>query len=121
MDHPEELEPLGFHFKEMDGQLAVTEAPLVLHRYDLADIVTDLAEQLSNQTVQLIPEQLEELLHSMACRAAVKANDTQSLQELEALVQEVYRDERIRHCPHGRPVGVTMTRYEIEKKFGRHG
>lgn len=121
LDHPEELEALGFHFKEMDGQLAVTEAPLVLHRYDLADIVTDLAEQLSNQTVQLRPEQLEELLHSMACRAAVKANDTQSLQELEALVQEVYRDERIRHCPHGRPVGVTMTRYEIEKKFGRHG
>lgn len=110
----------GFRFSFEREQVQVLEAPLVLHRYPLEEIIEDLAEGMLRGKVELTPSRLENLLHSMACRAAIKANEDHSIEELQALAEQVYLDARIRHCPHGRPVGITMTKYEVEKKFGRH-
>lgn len=65
------------------------------------------------------PQVLEELYHSMACKAAIKANDVNSPAELERLFERVYFDEAIRYCPHGRPVAITMTKERFERQFGR--
>ncbi len=109
----------GFRFLTGGGVAQITEAPLILHRYDLAGIVQSMIESMMEGKQELAPEEFEDLLHSMACRAAIKANEKNSPKELEELVRQVY-DEDIRHCPHGRPVGITMSKYEIEKRFGRH-
>lgn len=121
LQHNTDFEQFGFRFAQREHGLAILEAPVVLHQYDLVGIVEDMIENLSQHKVDFSPQKLDDLLHSMACRAAVKANDRHSLEELQALVQQVYFDRRIRHCPHGRPVGIAMTKYELEKKFGRHG
>ncbi len=55
----------------------------------------------------------------MACRAAIKAGDRTSRQELISLAQELERNPQVRYCPHGRPVYVLLKRRELEKQFGR--
>lgn len=117
-----DFEAYGFRFQfERQNQIQILEAPLILHQYDLTEIIQDMAQSAAFSKEDLTPVEFEELLHSIACRSAIKAGAENTPEELEALVKEVYRDNRIRHCPHGRPVAITMTRYEIEKKFGRRG
>lgn len=119
-ENRELLVEYGFRFGINDaGAVTVLEAPLVLHRYDLAAVVQDMLQNIRARKMEITPEAFEDLLHSMACRAAIKANADNTLEELEVLVEQVYLDSKIRHCPHGRPVGITMTRHEIERKFGR--
>ncbi|MGI5959166.1 MAG: DNA mismatch repair endonuclease MutL [Massiliimalia sp.] len=121
-EQEETFSEYGFHFRfDGESEVSVTEAPLVLHRYDLITIIQEIAENILSQKSNLTPQTLEDLLHSIACRCAIKANEHTTQEELEQLVYEVYGDGKIRHCPHGRPVGITLTKYEIEKKFGRHG
>ena len=57
--------------------------------------------------------------HSKACKSAIKAHDKNTAEELEAIVREVLADEKIRFCPHGRPVIVKLSKKEIEKYFSR--
>lgn len=109
----------GFRFQMTDGHVQILEAPLILHRYDLPEIVQDMVKNIVTCKTDITPVSFEELLHSMACRSAIKAHENHTPEELEELVRQVYADKRIRHCPHGRPVGVVLTKYEIEKKFGR--
>jgi DNA mismatch repair protein MutL len=118
--HRELFAQFGFTFQIDGKKVQVTQAPLILHRYPLSEIVEGMAKDMMNSHVDLTPAVFEDLLHSMACRAAMKANEDNSSEELEELAKQVYYDQKIRHCPHGRPVGITMTKYEIEKKFGRH-
>jgi len=62
---------------------------------------------------------LDDMLHSVACKAAIRGNDKNDITELQALAEQVYGDEKIRHCPHGRPVIFTMSKSSIERQFGR--
>ncbi len=62
---------------------------------------------------------LDDILHDLACKAAVKANDKNTAKELQKLAEDVFYDENIRHCPHGRPVMFVLTKREIEKNFKR--
>ena len=119
LSHQSLTEQMGFRFDEQKGSVRIIEAPLILCRYDLKAIVEDLAKNILQHKFDITPQVFDDLLHSMACRAAIKANEDHSLTELEELAKQVYYDQKIRHCPHGRPVGITMTKYEIEKKFGR--
>lgn len=111
---------LGFYFEEFGNHtLLLREVPLVLAEYDLTDIFLDLAKKLLEQKREISSDSLEHLLHSMACRSAIKANDKSDIAELTELLRQVYADDEIRHCPHGRPVVVAFTKAELEKKFGR--
>ena len=65
------------------------------------------------------PELIEDVLHRIACRSAIKAHDQNNRAELEELVRIICADENVRYCPHGRPVMIRYTRKEIEKQFGR--
>ena len=55
----------------------------------------------------------------MACKAAIKMNDKNSDAELKKLAEDVYFNEKIRHCPHGRPVMFVISKYDFEKQFRR--
>ena len=63
-------------------------------------------------------EKRENLLHTMACKAAIKGGWTSDVSELRVLVEKVQSGE-VRYCPHGRPVAVKLTKYELEKMFKR--
>ena len=66
-----------------------------------------------------MPEKLDWIYHSMACRAAVKAGNFTSSYEAEKFVENLLKREDIRYCPHGRPVMIEMTKRELEKQFKR--
>lgn len=89
---------------------------------DPADAETALAE-LTGQLLEgrtLDPEALrDELLHTVACKAAIKAGYHTQPRERDALVREVLTRDDIKYCPHGRPVCVTLTRKQLEKQFRR--
>ena len=61
----------------------------------------------------------DDILHTVACKGAIKANEITSSKELEQLAQRVWEDTSIRYCPHGRPIITTMSKYNIERNFGR--
>ena len=61
----------------------------------------------------------EDILHSIACKSAIKAGWDTHPQEIEALVREVLADEQLRYCPHGRPIALTLRRHDFEKEFFR--
>ena len=65
------------------------------------------------------PAVVEEKLASMACKAAVKGNSSLKTEEMEALLDELLTLENPYNCPHGRPTIISMSKYEIEKKFKR--
>lgn len=76
-------------------------------------------DELSEDTVKGKPEVILQKLASMACKAAVKGNSRMSEAEAEALLDELLTLENPYHCPHGRPTMISMSQYEIEKKFKR--
>ena len=59
------------------------------------------------------------IYHNIACRAAIKSGDESSCDELLALVKKLEKNPEVRHCPHGRPILINITKREIEKKFVR--
>lgn len=64
-------------------------------------------------------EHLDWIYHNVACRSAIKAGDNNSDAELLALAKQVVSDNEVRFCPHGRPVMIELSKYELEKQFGR--
>lgn len=119
-NNKELLKDLGFLYDEFGtNAFIIREVPLVLTKYDIADIFVDLANKIASNKREITSDSYENLLHSMACRSAIKAHDNTSVEELRELLIHVYENDEIRHCPHGRPVVISMTKYEIEKQFGR--
>ncbi len=119
-EHRSLLEGMGFVYEEFgNNALIVREVPLVLAECDPAELLLDTAGKLIAGKRDVSSDAYERLLHSMACRSAIKAGDETSLEELAELLRMVYANGEIRHCPHGRPVAAALTRREIEKLFGR--
>ena len=83
------------------------------------EIVQEIAHNLVLGKINPQAHILDDMLHEMACKSAIRANDKNSIEELQALTERVCGDESIRHCPHGRPVMFTMTKYNLERQFRR--
>ena len=83
------------------------------------EIIPEIAENLCLSKQDPQTHIFDDMLHTIACKSAIKANDTNDIRELQALAEQVYADEKIRHCPHGRPVMFTMTKGNIEHQFRR--
>jgi DNA mismatch repair protein MutL len=114
------LERLGFAFDFSRRPFAVaTAAPIFFDGLNLDEIVQELAHNLFLGKVNPQSHALDDMLHEMACKSAIKANDRNSTEELQALAERVCNDESIRHCPHGRPVMFTMSKYNLERQFRR--
>ncbi len=120
LDNLELLDKAGYRVEDFGGGMViVSECPTAVADADLAEVVMELAGYLVNNRRDLIPEKLDWIYHSTACRAAIKAGDKTSEYELEKFVEKLLNDPDIRYCPHGRPVLIEMSKYEIEKNFGR--
>jgi DNA mismatch repair protein MutL len=78
-----------------------------------------MLDDFSMITGRETPELILEKVASMSCKAAVKGNQSLSFSEFDALVTELLTLDNPYHCPHGRPTIISMTKYEIEKKFKR--
>ncbi|MBQ8210527.1 MAG: DNA mismatch repair endonuclease MutL [Clostridia bacterium] len=104
-----------------EGTVIVRECPTELSDSDIRAVVEEMADKLACDSSNPEPEKLEWLYHSTACRAAVKAGDNLTVTEMESLAKQVLFDDEVRYCPHGRPVLLTMSEYEIKKLFGRNG
>lgn len=100
-----------------DGTVLVREIPDYIRAEDAAATLEELARKLLLQRAD--PDGArDELLHTMACKSAIKAGMTTDTAELTALVRQV-QSGAVRYCPHGRPVAVKLRKYEVEKMFKR--
>ncbi len=116
------FEKAGYMIEDFGvGCVIVRGAPLELANADIASLVCELAGELKKGKLSMIPERLDWLYHNTACRAAIKAGDSTNPVEQAELIRMVLADDNIRYCPHGRPVLTEITRYELEKQFGRLG
>ena len=119
LDGMEQIRALGF---EMDsfGQhsVAVREAPAYIDAGDLAMTVSEMAQKLMDRRTP-VPDRLDDLIHTVSCKAAIKAGSETSMQEMQSLCDRVLSDPDVTCCPHGRPVTVRLTKYELDKMFKR--
>ena len=102
-----------------NGAVIVRECPMILEADDIEDVVLEIASNLSLSKTDVQAEKVDRIYHTAACKAAIKAGYKNSTAEMKALAERVLYNDDVRYCPHGRPVLVEMSRYELEKQFGR--
>lgn len=114
------LERFGFGFEDFGGgTVLLRQIPAELSPEDGQAALAEIAEDLLSGK-KLDPDSLRDrMLHTVACKAAIKAGWHSDRRELEALVREVMERDDLRYCPHGRPITVTVTQAELEKQFRR--
>ena len=118
-DNKEICSQLGFGIRFVTAPRVMLDGiPVLSDDEDPADLLTRLADILVSGKNNKGDELFDELYHSIACKASIKANSFTSKQELERLVEMVESGD-IRYCPHGRPVTVKLTKRQIEKMFKR--
>lgn len=120
LENIELLADAGYDISDFgDRCIKVGACPPELVDCNISDIVTEISGYLANNVKTLMPEKLDWIYHSMACRAAVKAGNFTSSYEAEKFVENLLKRDDIRYCPHGRPVMIEMTKKELEKQFKR--
>ena len=116
----EMLADMGFTFDFSERPcVTATAVPTFLPEEEMENVISEIAENLRLYKHQPQSRILDDMLHTVACKSAIRGNDKNSLAELQSLAEQVYLDERIRHCPHGRPVMFTMSKNNIAHQFGR--
>lgn len=119
-ENTELLADYGFVFDFSERPCAAaTAVPTFVMELNIEEIIAEMAENLRLYRHDPQPRILDDMLHTMACKAAIKGNDDNDVTELKKLAETVWTDERIRHCPHGRPVMYVMTKANIEHQFRR--
>lgn len=107
-----DIEPFG------QNSFAVRAIPAYLDSGAVQETVAEMADKLMNNRTP-VPDRLDDVIHTVACKAAIKAGMTSSLAELQDFCNRVLADQDVVCCPHGRPVTVRLTRYELDKMFKR--
>ncbi|MBQ7595969.1 MAG: DNA mismatch repair endonuclease MutL [Clostridia bacterium] len=120
LENTDILSKAGYAVEDFgQGMVIVTECPTFIESGDIESVISELAGYLAENKKDLIPEKLDWIYHSTACRAAIKSGDYTSSYEMEKFVESLLSSPDIRYCPHGRPVLMEMSKKEIEKNFGR--
>lgn len=112
------LEEFGFEVDELGQDLAVRQAPFDVDAGDIPAALEELAQKLLSTGGADPAAARDELLHTMACKAAIKGGWRSGPQELERVAQAVMSGQ-VKYCPHGRPVAIELSRKELEKQFKR--
>ena len=111
---------LGFEIEEFGtGSVAIRSMPVDLYGCDEMEFFREVLDELCENPMKDQPDVILNKLASMACKAAVKGNNSLTLEEVSVLLDEMLTLDNPYHCPHGRPTIISMSRYEIEKKFKR--
>lgn len=114
------FQKLGFEIEPFGGkEYSVTAIPANLFGLNGQELVVEILDSLSDFHGNETPQMITEKIASMSCKAAVKGNQKLSRAEIEALIGELLTLENPYHCPHGRPTIISMSKYELEKKFKR--
>ncbi len=114
------LEELGFEIQEFgENTLLIRQIPMDLDGTQAADSLETLSTDLLNGRRESRESIRDTLLHTVACKAAIKAGWVSSEKELMKLAEEVLSREDLKHCPHGRPICITLSKKNLEKQFKR--
>lgn len=120
MNSQDMLENLGFEIDEFgEGTILLRQIPMDLNPKDAADALEAMASDLLSGRRESKNTVRDELLHTVACKAAIKAGWKNDEQELLVIAREVMSREDLKHCPHGRPICITLSKKQIEKQFKR--
>ena len=114
------LESAGLEVSDFGGSsVCLRSVPADVEQSSAEDLLVELAAKLAHGSRDALNERTEWVLHSISCRAAIKAGDHTSPQELMALAEKILSGEVPPFCPHGRPCVLKLTRKELENQFGR--
>lgn len=114
------IKQCGFELEEFgESQIIVRAIPSLVDGDSVKDLMLEIAQKLLEHKTDILPDKIDWIYHSASCRGAVKAGDYTSRQEQEMFVKKLLAMPNIRFCPHGRPVFIKMSKYDIEKQFGR--
>ena len=114
------LNTMGFECDVFgDSEVIVRGVPGDLEAGDVEEVLVSLITNSANSKSELITEDYERMLYTIACKAAIKANHRLSEKEMEELARRVFMMKNINTCPHGRPIVISMSKKEIEKEFKR--
>lgn len=110
----------GFEAEEFgDSTVIVRAVPALAGDSNVQDLILEIAQKLLEHKTDILPDKIDWIYHSASCRGAVKAGDNTSREEQELFVKKLLSMPEIRFCPHGRPVFIKISKYDIEKQFGR--
>lgn len=116
----EQIERLGYEIEHFGGkEYMISAIPDNLYKIDMKDLFIEMLDDFSDMTGRETPDLILEKVASMSCKAAVKGNDELSSAEMDELIEELLTLDNPYNCPHGRPTIISMSKYEIEKKFKR--
>ncbi len=121
-DHAATLERAGLTVEPFGGStVVVTSKPALVGRTPAVEIVREVLDRLTAATAAGGDPALlvDEMLHGLACRAAIKAGDSLSQSEVDALVRDRRAVRESHHCPHGRPTSLTLSRQDLDRQFRR--
>ena len=127
LEQSESLQRAGLGVEDFgNGTIIVTSYPAMLRKLDPQELIRALVEKLEaggSAGVQTSTRRdiLDELLHMMSCKAAVKAGQRLSQEEIESLLLQRHLVDDAHHCPHGRPTALSLSRMELDRQFGRLG
>ena len=118
--YKDQIAKMGYEVESFGGkEYMISAVPANLFKVDMKDLFIEMLDDFSNLSGRETPELILEKVASMSCKAAVKGNQNLSFMEFDALVEELLTLDNPYNCPHGRPTIISMTKYEIEKKFKR--
>lgn len=115
-----QIRAFGYEIEPFGGkEYAINAIPADFEAIDMKSMFVDMLDDFSNLSGREAPELILEKVASMSCKAAIKGGNHISRPEAEQLIDELLTLENPYHCPHGRPTIISMSKYEIEKKFKR--
>lgn len=114
------FETLGFVWEDFGSHsIAMRQMPLDLYGKSEKKFFEEILDELVENGCKGTPEVVQEKIASMACKSAVKGNQTIHFAEMQALLEQLFTLENPYHCPHGRPTMISMSKTDLEKKFKR--
>ena len=114
------LDELGFEIDEFgENTVILRQIPMDLSPDHAAEAIEEMAADLLSGRREKASSVRDEVLHTVACKAAIKAGWKNDEAELLAVVKEVMGRDDLKHCPHGRPICITLSKKQLEKQFKR--
>ncbi len=114
------LEQMGFEIDTLgENTVVLRQIPMDLSESDCVDVIEELAADLLVGKREDISAVRDEILHTVACKAAIKAGWHTDEKEILALIEQVMAREDLKYCPHGRPICITLSKKQLEKQFKR--
>ena len=111
---------IGFDIEPFGGQdFVIRGVPSDLYSLYSQQVLMGIVDSLTNEAGKMVPDIITEKIASMSCKAAVKGNSKLSYDEADRLISQLLTLENPYNCPHGRPTIISMSKYELEKKFKR--